>query len=420
MHGGTLPISLEKSSQYSSALALIAPFLPGGLTLHLTGKRRSESYLHMTLKLLKIWGIRIEQKNSTKIRIHEGMKPPSRYAVEPDIASSSYMHALAKLHKIICPPQKINKSIQAEKEFFSILKNLTKQTIVDAKNIPDTALTLAVLAPLLKKSITLKNISHLQYKESNRIATLSNELRKIGAILRVTKNTIHITPPKIMTPDAIIETHGDHRIAMAFSLIKSIYPQTTIKNQEVVQKSYPKFWEDFRTFNLSLNKNYVLIGMPGSGKTTLGKALAKKWSADFVDLDDLFEQTHQTTIADFVEQHGWPAFRKSESKLLKKVRPNSRTIISTGGGIIHDPKNRKVLRKLGTIIYLQQPVTALMEHLKGSKRHAHLQKKTRVILKELELQRLTLYKETAHITLRGHDTHEKVQLLEQQLFHHAI
>ncbi len=420
MHGGKIEISMEKSSQYSSALALIAPFLPGGITIKIVGKRRSESYFETTLQLLRQWGVKIEQKNSSQIVIHESIKPPKDYAIEPDIASSSYFYALAKFHHTKLPSHQFNTTIQAEREFFTILKNLDTLKVIDAKNIPDTALTLAVLAPLLNKPITFKNISHLQYKESNRLATLSKELRKIGAKVQVGTNSMNITPPKALIKNAIIQTHGDHRIAMAFSLIKSLFPQTAIKNPEVVQKSYPKFWEDFRTFHLSLNKNIVLIGMPGSGKTTLAKTLAQKWKYTFLDLDDLFEQKHQATIADFVAEHGYADFRKKETALLASIKPNTKLIISTGGGVINNAKNRERLEKLGTIVYLKESITTLTKRIKGSKRHALFQKNTNTILKKLELQRDTLYKETAHITLKGDNIQKKIQLLEQQLFSHAV
>ncbi len=417
MHGGVIKIPMEKSSQYASSLALIGPFLPGGLTLKITGKRRSESYFQMTLKLLKQWGVRIEQKNSSKIVIYEGIKPLKEYIIEADMASSSYFHSLAKLHhkKLRFP----KRGIQAEQEFFTILKNFETLKTIDAKNIPDTTLTLAVLAPLLGKSITFTNVNHLQYKESNRLSTLSKELRKIGAKVKTTKNSINITGPRTIIPDAVIETHGDHRIAMAFSLVKSLYPQTTIKNPEVVQKSYPKFWKDFATFHLSLNKNIVLIGMPGSGKTTLGKALAKKWKYQFLDLDDFFEKEYKTTISKFVSTYGWPAFRKNESRLLKNIRPGSRMMIATGGGIIENPESRKKIKKLGNVIYIEHSITTLIEHLKNSKKRPHLEEHKKTTLKELESIRLPLYKEAAHITLTGDNIQKKIKLLEQQLFYHV-
>jgi shikimate kinase len=113
-----------------------------------------------------------------------------------------------------------------------------------------------------------------------------------------------------------------------------------------------------------MNKNIILIGMMGSGKTTIGKQLAEAMHYDFLDTDEtILEQTEYASITDLFNEEGEDYFRMLENDLLKKIQHLNKTIIATGGGMIINPENVELLRTMGEIIYLQSTVQNLVSHL---------------------------------------------------------
>lgn len=428
--GGKTSIRMNKTSQFASALLLLAPFLQKQTTIQLTGKKHSISYLESTLSILKKWNILYVQKNSSIIEIKPRNIKARKYTIDPDIASASYIIAIAKLHQ---KPIRLNNidpsSSYPEKDFFKALKKVGSSSIIDGSGIPDTVPTLAALAALTPGKTIIKNIDHLQYKESNRLEGMYTELKKIGVKVKKTSSSLTIWGSNEIKGGVEIETYSDHRFALAFSIIKSKFQQIAIQNPEVVQKSYPNYWNDYRDIMLELNKNIVLIGMPGSGKTTLGKKLAKKWNYHYLDLDEVFEAQEKKTIASFVEKYGWETFREKETKILEKLKPKSRMIIGTGGGIILNDKHFPVLRNLGTVIYLKTTFETLLGHVRKDPRTKTRRPQRNINSKEellkLYNERLPFYSKISQLAIEpieessnaSQDTNRKIQQLEHQLFY---
>ncbi|MFA7277747.1 MAG: 3-phosphoshikimate 1-carboxyvinyltransferase [Candidatus Gracilibacteria bacterium] len=434
--GGTINISMQKTSQYASALSLIAPFLQKKTTIKTTGDRRSKSYFDTTRTLIKLWSKDNVQKNRSK-----------KITIPVDIASASYIIAISVINctKILVRNM-ILSDLDAEKEFFKYIKKMgcdvgqTKTGLlispprkfkplkkIDAREIPDSVLTLAMICALTQDKTTISNVSHLRYKECDRLLAMSNELKKLGAKVQLKNNTITIGRGEKVDVEARINTYDDHRMAMVFSIPKSIYPSISIENPVVVQKSYTKYWEDYRKTILSLNKNFILVGMPGSGKTSLAKELARLWDYSFIDLDETFVTKEKMSIETYIQKHGWESFRKKESKILKTFKPNQRIIISTGGGAILKKENISVLKKLGIIIYLETGASQLTTHLKKDSKNSrpHLQKDILDKLKTIEKERIPLYKAIKDISLspisetknKEYDIKRKIKNLENQLFY---
>lgn len=277
----TLPTTL--SSQFISALLLVAPFLPGGLTLRLDGKITSRSYIAMTLGLLDQLGVTV--KSSDNFRIHRvstytAMLPGFEYNVEPDASSATYFWAAAALFAgATCRVEGLDaRSLQADVQFPETLSRMGATVLRDEASadgpaaigvrgpaslapvmadmslMPDAAMTLAVVACFASGRSVLRGLRTLRVKESDRIAGLQAELAKIG--VRVETNVlgdpdaITITPPEKgvdcstgATP-VTFATYDDHRMAMALALVGLKRPGVTVANPGCVGKTYPGFWKD--------------------------------------------------------------------------------------------------------------------------------------------------------------------------------
>ena len=258
-------LSANISSQYITALMLIAPSLDDGLQLHLQGKITSFPYIEMTLSLLRQIGveatfsgqyIRVFPKNDIAQTIH---------TVESDWSSASYYFSMAALGKdadINLSTYKEN-SLQGDKVLMEIYKQLgvkskiknntlflQKQGIcsnmieLDLSNSPDIAQTIAVTCYGLGVACHLTGLHTLKIKETDRLVALQNELTKLGATIEITNNSLHLEKrTNQINPNVLIETYHDHRMAMAFAPLALLVP-VKIKDADVVSKSYPGFWGD--------------------------------------------------------------------------------------------------------------------------------------------------------------------------------
>lgn len=447
-HGGTIHVDTSQTSQFASALALIAPMLKQETTIILGENARSESYLKTTLEMLREWNIKYEQKNRS-IKFHPQQVKGRNYRVQPDIASASYIIAIAILNctKILVKDMYLS-PLHSEREFMAILEAMgctTEQTTkgilitppkkqkkiktINASNIPDTALTLCALKAITGGKTRFTHIGHLKYKETNRLKALHQELRHLGSRVKIDNETLEIWGTADIHRKANIQTYKDHRMALAFSIIKSQFPEITIKNPEVVQKSYPKYWNDYRDMTLQLNTNIVLIGLPGSGKTSLAKRLARRWKYNVIDFDEVFNKQTGKTIAAYVEEYGWEKFRAQETKILKKFEQKSRSIIATGGGIVLKERNFLHLRKLGIVVYLEMPLkdisTRIEQDPHTKNQRPNFKDRTRTTLQRMYQERSSLYQACCHISLSSapetenitQDLDLKIQELESKLFY---
>ena len=258
-------LSANISSQYITALMLIAPSLPDGLRLYLEGKITSIPYIEMTLSLLHKIGVDaifsgqhiqvFPKKDITQIT----------HAVESDWSSASYyfsMVALAKEADVFLSTYKKD-SLQGDRVLMDVYQQfgvkssienntlaLKKQTMgsthiqLDLSDAPDIAQTIAVTCYGLGLSCSLTGLHTLKIKETDRLVAMQNELSKLGATIEITDKSLHLhkrTNP--IRPNVLIETYHDHRMAMAFAPLGLLVP-IRIQDADVVTKSYPGFWKD--------------------------------------------------------------------------------------------------------------------------------------------------------------------------------
>ncbi|HAK29440.1 MAG TPA: 3-phosphoshikimate 1-carboxyvinyltransferase [Sphingobacterium sp.] len=253
------------SSQYISALLLIAPALKKGLTLEIEGELTSRPYVSMTLDMLKSVGIQYEwTENAIKIA-PQAFEKQTIY-VEPDWSAASYWYAivaLADADASIVLPGLRQHSLQGDIAITDIMEHfgvyssfesdglhLTKKeinsdkTLFDFKECPDLAQTVVVVAAALKRDVSFTGLETLKIKETDRIAALQTEIAKFGAELIEDGDTYHLKTAGVYQPeDVTFETYEDHRMAMAFAPLALVFDQIKIAEPQVVEKSYPDFWK---------------------------------------------------------------------------------------------------------------------------------------------------------------------------------
>lgn len=373
--GGEVEISGKTSSQYISALLMVSPYAQKDITIKITDELVSKPYVDMTLQIMNDFGVKAENNSYKTFKIKSGQKYKAReYEIEGDASSASYFYALEKLHDVKIPIKNINpKTTQADIHFLDIIKKMDGKALgqIDLNHMPDAAMTVAIMCCFVKGKSILKNIANLKVKETNRIKALVTELSKIGVDCRELDDGIEINgDPKKLHGDVLIETYNDHRMAMCAALLATKIPNIQILNPECTSKTYPNFFEDLSSLGIEIKRknipNIYLTGMRGSGKSSIGKIIAKKLQFKFIDTDEEIEKQEKMTIPGIVKKKNWFYFRKKEKYVVRHFAKQNNTIIGTGGGVILDKENVKTLKKHGKIIFLQCDLAQLEARISKS------------------------------------------------------
>ena len=263
----SITIKGDVSSQYISALLLIAPCLPQGLELNIEGELTSRPYVEMTLAMLEQAGIRY-QFDEPVISIAHQEFVPAVIAVEPDWSAASYWYAIVALCEQgeLFLPGLNGYSLQGDSRITEIMANfgITSQfrdggvhlkkepkevlrKIFDFKECPDLAQTVIVVCAALGHNATFTGLETLKIKETDRVKALQTELAKIGVNLIEKNLTYKLDCSGRHFPSRLsIQTYEDHRMAMAFAPLALVIPEIEIDDEKVVEKSYPHFWEDLK------------------------------------------------------------------------------------------------------------------------------------------------------------------------------
>jgi 3-phosphoshikimate 1-carboxyvinyltransferase len=258
MRGGfDVTISAETSSQFASALMLGGATLPDGITLRIASIA-SAPYIDITAAVLSDFGARVERSGNI-VRIKAARLRRDEYRVEGDYSSASYWFAAAAATRGTMRVRGLaHPSAQGDSRFLDILAAMGCQVIrddlisvigadtlrggtFDCNATPDLVPTLAAIAPLANSPVEIVNVGNLRVKESDRLATVTQELHRLGARVEERDDSLRIEPGWGSEP-AAVETHNDHRIAMAFAIAGLARGGVTIENEQVVSKSYPRFW----------------------------------------------------------------------------------------------------------------------------------------------------------------------------------
>ena len=261
--GGVVEVGQTASSQFISALLLIAPWTRTGITVRFTEPPTSRSYLELTIDLLRRWGVDAEQPDHESIHVPGGSIEAFDLSIEPDASSAIYWWAAAAL----VPGARVHvpipcDSVQPDLHAVDLLEAMgafvtrtpegitvtgpdeLQGTTLDAEGCPDAAVMLAVTAARARGVTRIEGLHTLRVKETDRIHALACELGRTGCTVREFPDAIEIDPSTTAPGPISVFTWNDHRMAMAFGILGVVRPGVVIENPTCVNKSYPGFWDD--------------------------------------------------------------------------------------------------------------------------------------------------------------------------------
>ena len=261
--GGTVHVGQTASSQFLSALMLIAPWTAEGITIAFTESPTSVSYIELTVALLRQLGVQVAYERAQSVTVPSGAVAPFDVSIEPDASSAMYWWSAAAITpgaSVTVPIPET--SAQPDLEALALLELLGAQVIreddsitvrgpseltgaeLDAELCPDAAVMLAVVAACARGVTRIDGLRTLRVKETDRIHALAEELAKTGCTVRTYDDAIEIEPATMHAQPIQVKTWNDHRMAMAFGVLGLVRKGVRIEDPSCVAKSYPKFWED--------------------------------------------------------------------------------------------------------------------------------------------------------------------------------
>jgi 3-phosphoshikimate 1-carboxyvinyltransferase len=260
LKGGLTKLPGNVSSQFLSALLMAAPGALEALDIQLEGDLVSEPYIDMTLGVMAKFGVQVQTPGMGLYKVQPQVYKSGQYDIEPDASAASYFFALAAITggnitveglsrwslqgdiHFVEALEKMGCDIRYEENSITVRGKPLKGIEIDMNHISDTAQTLAVVAPFAEGPTRIFNVRHMRFKETDRVAALVIELRRLGLQVEEAEDGLTIHPGPIAP--AAIETYDDHRMAMSFALIGQRAPGVWIKDPDCTRKTYPNYFED--------------------------------------------------------------------------------------------------------------------------------------------------------------------------------
>lgn len=275
LQGGEISLSGSVSSQYISALLMIAPTMEKGLTLHLERNVISKPYIRLTLQLMAQYGVQATWEGAT-IRVRPQSYTPVPFTVESDWSAASYWYEMAALSRgaevelsglfknslqgdavgaALFARLGVRTDYRAQGVLLKQMQHETKKLHYDFVNEPDLAQTFVVTCAMLGVPFHFTGLQSLRIKETDRIEALKTELRKLGYLLTDNGTGVLAWDGARCEPEAqpVIATYEDHRMAMAFAPAALVRKEgIEIADPQVVSKSYPRFWDDLQAAGFTI------------------------------------------------------------------------------------------------------------------------------------------------------------------------
>ncbi|QYJ77335.1 3-phosphoshikimate 1-carboxyvinyltransferase [Shewanella acanthi] len=264
LSGGNVEIAGDLSSQFLTALLMVAPLAKDSVNIHVKGELVSKPYIDITLALMAQFGVKVINHDYARFEIPSGQQyvSPGRVLVEGDASSASYFLAAGAIKGGEVKVTGVGRlSIQGDVKFADVLEKMgadiewgddyiiargapLKAVDLDMNHIPDAAMTIATAALFAEGTTTIRNIYNWRIKETDRLAAMATELRKVGALVEEGHDYIQITPPETLNT-AEIDTYNDHRMAMCFSMMAFADCGITINDPDCTSKTFPDYFAQF-------------------------------------------------------------------------------------------------------------------------------------------------------------------------------
>ncbi len=262
LNGSKVSIDGSISSQFLTAILMIAPLLATNTEIEIEGELVSKPYIDITLDIMSRFGVTVQNNDYQSFVVKGGQSYQAleRYMVEGDASSASYFLAAGAIKGGEVTVHGVGKlSVQGDKYFADVLEKMGAEVIwhdesitvkgkpltavdLDMNHIPDAAMTIATAALFAKGTTAIRNIYNWRVKETDRLNAMATELRKVGAEVEEGEDYITITPPESLT-HAAIDTYNDHRVAMCFSLVALSDTPVTINDPKCTAKTFPDYFD---------------------------------------------------------------------------------------------------------------------------------------------------------------------------------
>jgi len=270
LKGGVTELPGDISSQFVSALLFIAPLAEEGVKIRLTTPLESKSYILMSLECLKKFGVKVKSSlDLAEFQVSKQTYKPAKYRVEGDWSSASYLLALGAISGEVTVDNLNPESLQGDKIILDFLKDMGVWVEMDKNSVTvrksklnairtdlsdciDLLPTMAILAAVANGTSEFIGINRARIKESNRVAAVREGLERMG--IKITEERDRLTVTGSEPKASVIDAKGDHRIAMAFSILGSVASGTIIDGAECVSKTFPEFWNVLKSMGVKLNE----------------------------------------------------------------------------------------------------------------------------------------------------------------------
>jgi 3-phosphoshikimate 1-carboxyvinyltransferase len=265
LSGGAVTMRGNVSSQFLTSLLLAAPLAAQPITVTIAGEQVSKPYLDITLALMARFGITCSHRDYARFEVPHGpYRSPGRILIEGDASSATYFLAAGAIRGNGVRVTGLGRgSVQGDFEFVDVLRAMGADVRVaddfvevrpaeltavdmDLNAIPDAAMTVAVLALFATGTTRIRNIANWRVKETDRLSAMASELIKLGATIDVGDDYLAVTPPTRLKP-ALIDSYGDHRMAMCFSLAALGGIEVSIIDPDCVAKTFPDYFDVFES-----------------------------------------------------------------------------------------------------------------------------------------------------------------------------
>ena len=275
MSGGRIEIRADVSSQFISALLLIAPAFQSGLELALSGKVVSAPYISMTIELMNYFGVKVQQEANI-LKVDHGRYVPVSFQVAPDWSAAAFFYVIAALNPDVAITLKGlgHDVLQGDRKLATLMLDWGVKTTREGNDIvivgsgvpagdvkynfsetPDLAQAFAVMAAVSNRHLHLKGLSTLIGKETNRLAAMQTELKKVGCLVEITDDSMEVIQglTKELLPGIVFDTYADHRMVMALSLISLTGFPVMIDSPDHVSKSFPNYFDQLKRLGFIIN-----------------------------------------------------------------------------------------------------------------------------------------------------------------------